>query len=233
MIPIRDTERRTATPLVVILIIVANVAVYLYELSLGNGIEGFVFNWGLIPDKYFELSAMGPSAYADRFLPIYTSMFMHGGVLHIAFNMVFLYIFGDNVEDHMGKSRFLIFYLLCGTSAAYLQLYLSPASRLPMVGASGAIAGVLGGYLVLFPRARVLALVPIFLFFQIVELPAYLFIGFWFVLQFLVGTASLMDRAKDSGGVAYFAHIGGFVAGLILVKLFARHTVAANGNTSG
>jgi len=231
MIPIRDTERRTAKPLVVILLILANAVVFLYELSLGNRLEGFVFNWGLVPDKYFQLAGMGPSTYMDRFLPIYTSMFMHGGVLHIAFNMVFLYIFGDNVEDHMGKLRFLLFYLLCGTAAAYLQLYASPASQLPMVGASGAIAGVLGGYLVLFPRARVLALVPIFLFFQIVELPAYLFIGFWFVLQFLVGTASLMDKARDSGGTAYFAHVGGFVAGLILVKLFARHVTAANGNT--
>lgn len=225
MIPLRDTERRTSKPVVVLLIMAANVIVFIHELTLGDSIEGFIFSWGLVPQKYFAYASMGPGAYFDRFTPILTSMFVHGGFAHILFNMLFLYIFGDNVEDHMGKLKFLIFYLLCGTSAAYLQLYLSPGSKLPMVGASGAIAGVLGGYLVLFPRARVLSLVPIFLFVQIVELPAYVFIGFWFLLQFVVGTASLLSSASDSGGVAYFAHVGGFVAGLVLVKLFVWHNV--------
>jgi membrane associated rhomboid family serine protease len=225
MIPLRDTERRTSKPVVVILIIAANIAVFIHEMAIGDGIEQFILNWGLIPQKYFAYASMGPDVYFDRFAPVVTSMFIHGGFAHIIFNMLFLYIFGDNVEDHMGKLKFVVFYLLCGTSAAYLQLYLSPGSKLPMVGASGAIAGVLGGYMVLFPRARVLALVPILLIFQIVELPAYVFIGFWFVLQFVIGTASLLSSAGDSGGIAYFAHVGGFVAGLVLVKLFVWHNV--------
>jgi membrane associated rhomboid family serine protease len=151
-----------------------------------------------------------------------TSMFMHGGWMHIIGNMWFLWVFGDNLEDVMGRGRFIGFYLLCGLAAAVGQMLIDPGSRVPMVGASGAISGVLAGYVRLFPHARVLTLVPIFIFLQFVELPAFLFIFIWFGLQLLQGFASLGQVGTGQGGVAFFAHIGGFVAGLVLVKLFRR-----------
>jgi membrane associated rhomboid family serine protease len=229
MIPIRDTEPSSTRPVVVQLLIVLNVLAFLYELGLGRHLEAFLFQYGLIPAKYFYLAAVEPDAYVARFAPLFTHMFLHGGWLHIIFNMLFLWIFGDNVEDRLGRPRFIFFYLLCGISAAYLQLYLAPDSIVPMIGASGAIAGVMGGYLVLFPRARVLTLVPIFFFLQLVELPAVLFLGFWFLMQFLSGTVTLLEGAGETGGVAFWAHIGGFAAGAILVKLFARPAAAKAG----
>jgi membrane associated rhomboid family serine protease len=150
-------------------------------------------------------------------------MFLHGGWLHFLGNMLYLWIFGDNVEDRFGHGRYLVFYLLAGTAAAFLQALFNPASRLPMVGASGAIAGVLGAYLVMFPHSRVLTLVPIFFFIQIIEIPAIILLGFWFLLQLASGVGSLgRTAAQDVGGVAFWAHAGGFVAGMLLVALFRR-----------
>ena len=159
---------------------------------------------------------------APWFLTIFTSMFMHGGILHIAFNMLFLWIFGNNVEDAMGRGRFLLFYLLAGLAAVYSQAALEPSSTVPTIGASGAIAGVLGAYALLLPRARVLTLIFIIFFVTMVEIPAYVMLGIWFVLQFLpaVGQVATPDVA-GGGGVAYFAHVGGFAFGLALVRLFA------------
>ena len=224
MIPLRDTERSRSRPVITPLIIVVNILVFLYMVSLGSRVESFIFDYGLVPRRYFMLASQGPEAWLNRFGPVLTSMFAHGGWLHIIFNMLFLWIFGDNVEDRLGRLRFLAFYIICGAGAAYLQLYLGRDSDVPMVGASGAIAGVMGGYLLLFPRARVLTLVPVFLFIQFIEIPAYFFIGFWFLMQFLTGTLTLGNRA-DTGGVAYWAHVGGFAAGLLLVKPFSKRTV--------
>jgi membrane associated rhomboid family serine protease len=153
---------------------------------------------------------------------LFTSMFMHGGILHIAFNMLFLWIFGNNIEDSMGRPRFMAFYLLAGIVAAYTQALLSPNSTLPAIGASGAIAGVLGGYLLLYPRARVLTLVFIIFFVTLIEIPAVIMLGIWFVLQFLPALGQVSSHATGGGGVAYWAHVGGFAFGLAAIKLFAN-----------
>ena len=241
MIPIRDTELSRTKPVIVKTLIVINAIVFLYEFTRGHRqLELFMGHAGLIPAKYFYLASFGPEAYVERFTPLFTHMFLHGGWLHVIFNMLFLWIFGDNIEDRLGRPRFIVFYLLCGLAAAYLQIYISPGSKVPMVGASGAIAGIMGGYMVLFPRARVTAIVPIFLFWQVVQLPAVVFLGFWFVIQFFSGTITALEGARGMGGVAFWAHIGGFVAGVLLVKVFAkRETVsdaypwASGGPTDG
>ncbi len=158
---------------------------------------------------------------------VFTSMFMHGGILHIAFNMLFLWIFGNNIEDSMGRPRFIAFYLLAGIVAAYTQALPSPNSTLPAIGASGAIAGVLGGYLVLYPRARVLTLVFIIFFVTLIEIPALIMLGIWFVLQFLPALGQVTSHVTGGGGVAYWAHVGGFAFGLVAIKLFANRYRAA------
>jgi membrane associated rhomboid family serine protease len=155
-------------------------------------------------------------------LTLLTSMFMHGGLLHLGGNLLFLYIFGNNVEDAMGRLRFVLFYLVSGGAASLLQWAIGPTSDIPNIGASGAIAGVLGAYLVLFPRARVLTALTLLIFFYVVEIPAIIVLGLWFVLQLASGSAALVGPEQGGGGVAYFAHVGGFVAGLVLVRLFAR-----------
>jgi membrane associated rhomboid family serine protease len=175
-----------------------------------------------------------PLDEAPWWLTVFTSMFMHGGILHIAFNMLFLWIFGNNVEDSMGRLRYLAFYLLAGVVAVYAQAAIDPSSTLPTIGASGAVAGVLGAYALLLPRARVLTLVIIIFFVTLIEIPAYVMLGIWFVLQFIpaIGQVAVPDVA-GGGGVAYFAHVGGFVFGLALVKLFARRRPAAPAALAG
>jgi len=181
-----------------------------------------------------DLAAQGaplaPVDAAPWWVTILTSMFMHGGLLHIAFNMLFLWIFGNNVEDSMGRGRYLLFYLLAGAAAVYAQSALDPDSTIPTIGASGAVAGVLGAYLLLLPHARVLTLIFIIFFVTLIEIPAYVLLGIWFVLQFLpaVGQVATPELAGD-GGVAYFAHVGGFVFGLALVKAFAQRRPAFGG----
>ena len=160
---------------------------------------------------------------------VFTSMFMHGGILHIGFNMLFLWIFGNNVEDSMGRPRFLLFYLLAGIVASYAQALISGGSTEPAIGASGAIAGVLGGYLLLFPRARVLTLVFIILFVTVIEIPAVIMLGIWFVLQFLPALGQVSSHAAGGGGVAYWAHVGGFAFGLAAIRLFANRYKPASG----
>jgi membrane associated rhomboid family serine protease len=212
MIPLRDTNRSGSFPVMNWLIIAANALVFFYELGLSNsGLNNFVNSFALIP-AHLQSS---PSLFV---VTIFTSMFMHAGWLHILSNMWVLFIFGDNVEDRMGPVPYLIFYLLGGVAAAALQTFVSPGSSVPVLGASGAIAGVLGAYLVLFPRARVLSLVPIF-FIWLIEVPAIVFIGFWFITQLFSGLASIGTQA---GGVAWWAHVGGFLVGLLLGPLLAR-----------
>jgi membrane associated rhomboid family serine protease len=210
MIPLRDVIPSRTTPGVTITLIVINVLVFLFQLSLTErGQDAFISAFGLVP-AYFS------------FLTVLTSMFVHGGIAHIAGNMLFLWIFGDNVEDRLGHGRFLFFYLLCGFVAAFAQTALNADSVVPMVGASGAIAGVMGAYLVLYPHSRVLMLFPfpVFLF----ELPAIVFLGMWFFVQFLNGIGQLPVFQQDqiSGGVAFWAHVMGFVAGLVLVVFMKR-----------
>jgi membrane associated rhomboid family serine protease len=210
MIPLRDVIPSRTTPGVTITLIVINLLVFLFQTSLTErGQDAFIHAFGLVP-AYFS------------FLTVFTSMFVHGGFAHIAGNLLFLWIFGDNVEDRLGHGRFLLFYLLCGFTAAFAQTALDADSLVPMVGASGAIAGVMGAYLVLYPHSRVLMLFPfpVFLF----ELPAIVFLGMWFFVQFLNGIGQLPVFQQDqiSGGVAFWAHVMGFIAGLVLVVFMKR-----------
>jgi membrane associated rhomboid family serine protease len=210
MIPLRDIVPSRTTPIVTISLIVANVLVFVYELTLGRAANDFTLYFGLVPAAF-------------SWVAVFTSMFLHGGLFHVAGNMLYLWIFGDNVEDRMGHGRFLVFYLLCGTAAALAQTITAPDSVVPMVGASGAIAGVMGAYFVLYPKSRIVTLVPLFFFFQIIEVPAIFFLGIWFVMQFLSGVGSIATTGgQASGGIAFWAHVAGFVAGLSGVIVFRR-----------
>ena len=228
MIPLRDDVPSRHIPMMTLLLVAANVSAFLYQLSLEAGLEGnaraaaaFVMEFGAVPCR------LTARCVAEDFPPpivtVFTSMFLHGGLFHIGGNMLYLWIFGDNVEDTLGHLRYLAFYLLSGIGAAAAQVFMSPASTIPMVGASGAISGVLGAYLFLFPYAKVRTLVTFGFFFRIVDIPALVMLGFWIVIQVLSGlmTHSVASRGgAESGGVAWFAHIGGFVAGVILLFLF-------------
>ena len=210
MIPLRDIIPSRTTPVVTIGLIVLNIIVFLYELSLGRGVDAFMLYYGLVPAAF-------------SWMNVFTSMFLHGGFLHVAGNMLYLWIFGDNVEDRMGHGRFLVFYLLCGVAAALAQTITSPDSVVPMVGASGAIAGVMGAYFVLYPRSRIVTLIPLFFFFRVVEVPAIFFLGIWFLMQFISGDGSIGTAiGRNTGGVAFWAHVAGFVAGITGVGLFRR-----------
>lgn len=197
------------------LLIITNLAIFGYELSLGRYLDDYIFSYGVIPA---QLVAVGFTA--EQMVRLTTAMFLHGGWFHVLSNMLYLWIFGDNVEDRMGHFKYLVFYLLTGYIATIAHVLYAPLSKSPLIGASGAIAGVLGAYLILYPRAKVLTLLFFFIIIQIIPIPAVVFLGIWFVLQILSGTASLSDQAAQS--VAFWAHIGGFVAGMLLVKLFAR-----------
>ena len=177
--------------------------------------------YALIPAELLSGRDLPPTIPIPLWLTLLTSLFLHGGILHLLGNMLYLWIFGDNVEAAMGSVRFLIFYLLCGTAATFAQIAMGPASSIPILGASGAIAGVLAAYFMLFPQSRVLTLIPLFFFLRIVAIPAVFLLGFWFILQVISGAQSL----ESSGGVAFFAHIGGFLAGLILVFPFRRRHI--------
>ncbi len=275
MIPLKDNVPTSRLPLVTILLIVVNLAVFGWQLSFSgnesssrelsklgvterdeNSVEYGAFPYRILHpgrDCAFgvtsdsngseaDIVCQGTGDYTEArhehaqgapfatysnppwFLSLFSSMFMHGGILHIAFNLLFLWIFGNNIEDAMGRGRFLLFYLLAGLAAVYSQAAIDPSGTLPTIGASGAIAGVLGAYALLFPRARVLTAVILIFFVTLIEIPAWVMLGIWFVLQFIpaVGQVAVPD-VTGSGGVAYFAHVGGFVFGLALVKLFVRH----------
>ena len=215
MIPLRDLNPTRTTPVVNYLIIVLNVLVFMWEQSFGPNIERELFNVAFIPARFWI-----PGYLVPNLITIFISMFLHGGFLHIASNMLYLWIFGDNIEDQLGHGRYLFFYLACGFGATMSHAFFNPTSRVPAIGASGAIAGVLGAYLLLFPRARVTTLIPIFIFFWIRDLPAIIILGLWFVLQLFSGVGSLSVAGQEqAGGVAYFAHIGGFILGMILIAV--------------
>ncbi len=214
MIPLYDTLHSRRFPLVNWLLIGLNVLVFLYELSLSPAaLDRLTRTWGLVP-------ALLMSHPAAAWVTIFTSMFLHGGWFHVISNMWVLFIFGDNVEDRMGGARYLVFYMLSGVAAALMETFVLPTSRVPTIGASGAIAGVLGAYLVLYPRAKVASLVPILFIFTIIEIPAFVFLLFWFVSQLFSGWLTL--QGASGSGVAWWAHVGGFVFGMVTSGLFSR-----------
>ena len=215
MIPLRDRNPSGSFPSVTIALIVANALVFVYEVHLGPVVREFIARFALTPAEVTASVVYGSPTISATVAPFFTSMFLHGGWLHLIGNMWFLWIFGDNVEDTLGSFRYLLFYLACGLGAAGAHVLLQPASTAPTLGASGAIAGVLGAYAILFPGARVVTLVPIFFFLQIIELPAMIVLGMWFVLQLFSGSFALASAI--SGGTAWWAHIGGFLAGMLLI----------------
>lgn len=216
MFPLYDTVRLRKFPLINITLVLANVLAFLYELRMDPAmLKEFIFTWGLIPARFMS----DPNATWET---IFSSMFLHGGWFHIINNMWVLLIFGDNVEAGMGSLRYLIFYLLSGVAAGLLQMYILPTSLIPMIGASGAVAGVLGAYLILYPRSRIASLVPILFIFTIVEIPAMLFLIFWFLSQLYSGWFAIQGGGES--GIAWWAHIGGFAFGVIMVFLFRRRT---------
>ncbi len=223
MIPLRDDNPTTIQPVVTIILIVLCALIFLWQLSLGSrGFEAAVMSLGVIPATLLGGKTLPPElALVPPTVTVFTSMFLHGGWMHLIGNMLYLWIFGNNVEDAMGHARFVIFYLLCGVAAVFAQSLPNVTSTVPMIGASGAISGVLGAYLLLYPHARVLVLLPLGFYTQLVHLPAMAVLGFWFVLQ-LISTA-LSD--PQAGGVAFGAHIGGFVAGMILLPIFKHRHV--------
>jgi hypothetical protein len=214
MIPIRDTIQAKNYPIVNTVIISLNAFIFLWEIAQGPNLEEVFYTYGLVPARYSDPHIAGYFSFYQQVIPFFSSMFIHSGFFHILGNMWFLYIFGDNVEDRLGPVRYLLFYILCGLAAAVIHLVTNWHSSIPTIGASGAIAGVMGAYFLFYPMARVLTLIPFFLFFQIVELPAFLFLGFWFLMQFFFASLS----QGQVGGVAWWAHIGGFVSGIVLIK---------------
>ena len=219
MIPLKDINRTRTFPAITLFLIAVNAAVFVYQLSLGSGpaLTGFFYQFGLVPRALLSIGYWQDAGILPGLAPLFTSMFLHGGWMHFLGNLLYLWVFGDNVEDWLGSLRFLLFYLVCGLLAALLQIAVQPGSPIPMIGASGAISGVLAAYLVLFPGARVLTFVPILFFFYLVRLPALIFLGLWFLLQFFNGAVSLTAGDLSMGGTAWWAHIGGFVAGLVLI----------------
>jgi membrane associated rhomboid family serine protease len=216
MFPLRDSVPSRRFPFVNYAFIIVNVVVFLQEVaaSASGGLGRLIAQWGLVPSVFFH----DPATHA---VTVFTAMFLHGGWMHLIGNMWFLFVFGDNVEDNVGHVRYFFYYLLCGAGAAACQLWANPLSRLPMVGASGAIAGVLGGYFVLHPRARITSAVWFFFFLRIVELPAFVYLGLWFAIQAINGWGSFNVATRgDVGGVAWWAHLGGFAAGFILILIF-------------
>jgi len=224
LFPIRDTIPSRRTPFVTWALVLINAAVFAYELSLHDpGIERLFREHALIPARLSQLTRGGalledPGAV----LTLVTSMFLHGGWLHVIGNLWTLLIFGDNVEDRMGPLRYLAFYLVCGVAAGVTHVSFDPGSLVPTIGASGAIAGVMGAYFLLYPRARVITIVPIFFYPLFVEIPAVVYLGFWFASQVFSGTLSVSEGPQEAGGVAFLAHVGGFLAGLLLHRLFLR-----------
>ena len=214
MIPLRDVIPSRTTPYITTTIIVLNAITWLFEVSLPqDSLNQFIGTYGVVP-AYFSPPTL------------ITSMFLHGSWMHVIGNMWYLWIFGDNVEDRLGHGRFIVFYLLCGIAAAIGQIVMDPTSTLPTIGASGAIAGVMGAYFVLYPQSRVLTLIPLIIFWEVIELPAYILLGFWFVMQlFSAGAIAVTASSHGSGGVAFAAHVAGFLVGMAGVFVFKKRDV--------
>lgn len=218
MLPIRDTVQSRNYPVVNITIISVNVLFYLIEMAQGGNLEEFMILYGLVPVRYSMPEIAGQFTFAQQVIPFLSFMFLHGGIWHLLGNMWTLYIFGDNVEDRLGPFRYLVFYLLCGLGSGLAHLFFNWQSQIPTIGASGAIAGVMGAYFLLYPRSRILTLIPIIIIPYFVELPAFIFLGIWFLIQFLSAAGS----SANAGGIAWWAHIGGFLFGMLFLKLLLR-----------
>ncbi len=223
MIPLKDNISRIGFPSITWLLIIVNGVIFIFEISLPENIlENFFYLFGLVPAKYSDPQwALIHGLSFDHYLSFVISMFLHGGWLHIFGNMWFLYLFGSRVEDQMGHIRFLVFYFLSGIAANLINFLVNVHSTIPELGASGAISGVMGAYIVMFPRARILTLIPIFFFPYFVEISAFFYIGYWFILQLFSGTLSIASY-NAQGGVAWWAHIGGFIAGIVLCLLLRK-----------
>ncbi len=221
MIPLKDTIPHRHTPFITYLLIIVNVLIFFYELSLPpHSLNILLYTFGLVPARYSHPQwATFLGLHFDNYWPFFTCMFLHGGWFHIISNMWCLWLFGDNVEDKFGHFGFLIFYIICGLIASFTHYYFNSNSTVPVIGASGAIAGVMGAYFVMFPRSRILTLIPIFFLPFFIEIPAVIFLGFWFLSQLFSGTYMLF-ASSHVASIAWWAHIGGFVAGMILQKLF-------------
>ena len=208
MIPLRSSERVYSQTVVTGSLIAINTVIFLYQNTLSYyRLDQFVRSWGIVPDDL-------------HLVTLFTSMFLHGGWMHLIGNMLFLWVFGRNLEDLAGGARFLVFYLVCGVVSGVVQVLANPSFPQPTIGASGAIAGVMGAYLIKFPRSQIDTLVLLFVFFTRLAVPAPFYLLFWFAMQFLNGFESIGDRNYTGGGVAYFAHVGGFIAGILLIRLF-------------
>jgi membrane associated rhomboid family serine protease len=224
MIPLKDSPRAQRFPFVNIALILANAVVFYFELTMGpERLAAFIEHFGLVPTRLLAVDLASPASIVAAVGPLFTSMFIHGGWVHIIGNLLFLWIFGDNVEDRLGHFGYLVFYGLVGVGAglahAFLTTLVSGPSAVPTIGASGAIAGVMGAYLVLYPRARVLTLVPVVFYAWFLNIPAWVYLGVWVVIQLFTG---LLDLAGAAGGVAWWAHLGGFAAGFVLVWVFPK-----------
>lgn len=218
MIPLKDENPTFSKPYVTVGIIILNCLVYFYQLSLGSYEQAFVLQTGAIPAEltgFSRVSSVTAASPIPLFITPLTSMFVHGGFFHLGFNMLYLWVFGNNVEDRFGHVPFLFFYIICGVSAVVIHALSDINSVMPMVGASGAIAGILGAYLIMFPKAKIVTLVILIVFITIIRIPAVLFLGFWFLIQ-------ILNAGSGSGNVAWYAHLGGFMAGMVLTGLWAR-----------
>src|SRR3989304_1958461 len=220
MIPLKDDNPTVSFPIVTISLIVLNIIIFFYEISLGPQFAPFLNTYGAKPLHIMSMSS--PPGYPSPHFTIFSSMFLHGGFFHVAGNMLYLWIFGNNIEDSMGHFKFLIFYFISGIIAVYIFAFMNPSSTIPMVGASGAVSGVLGAYLVLFPRAKIHTLIPFGFYIQVVRIPAVFVLGLWIFVQILNGMVS----GGKGGGVAWVAPVGGFLAGVVLVGLFKKRRVS-------
>lgn len=230
MVPLRDENPITITPYITYGLVILNILIFLIEISLSpNQLQAFFDTWAIVPIQLTD-SFLGQGAGPNReWVTLISSQFLHGGFLHIIGNMLYLWVFGNNIEDQLGHSRFLIFYLGCGVLAGLTQWIFDPLSDVPTLGASGAIAGVMGAYILRFPRARILTLIPLFIFVTVIRVPAIVFLGFWFIQQAFYSFLSLGSEVNmGSGGIAYWAHSGGFVFGIILGPLLGLMSAGGN-----
>ncbi len=222
MFPLRDNIPTDTFPIVTLMLIAVNSVIWFYEVSLGANLDNFILAHGLTPWRFVHYSMYQGGFWDNALSPLFSSIFMHAGWMHVIGNMWFLWIFGDNIEDRLGHFKYLIFYLLCGIGASLIHVTFNPLSKIPTVGASGAISGVLGAYLISFPNARVYTLLIIFFIIRFVEIPAFLFLIFWFAFQFMAVAAQSSYSGQETGGVAYWAHMGGFIVGIALLWLMAK-----------
>ena len=223
-IPLHDHIRRQTFGFITLLLIVANVWVFLLELAQGPALNRMVMSLGVVPARYTTPHYLSDTTLAGSWVPLLASLFLHGGWLHLLGNMLFLFVFGRSIEDRFGHPKFLVIYLLAGLAGSLLHILLNPASRVPTIGASGAIAGILGAYFVTFPAARITTLIPFFFLFWTVELPALLLLGYWFLIQFFTGFQMQAIQSATGGGVAWWGHVGGFLAGVFLALLLPPRT---------